>query len=129
MLATILIASLGKSSGPHFGRSLSRARPRPDAILGWGVAPRHKPDCRIGVYSNLVNIIPRDVRRVLGAARVTFPAVTVSTTLGCACRTGRSGALHQRRRSRSGMGEKHAVPQPRAGPRPAPAATTGRPTK
>src|SRR5215218_9543202 len=110
MLAAILIASLGKSSGPLFGRSLSRGRPRPDAILARGVAPRHKPDCRVGVCSNLVNIIPRDVRRVLSAARVTFPAVTDSTTLGCARRMGKPGALRQRRRSRSGMGEKHADP-------------------
>ena len=59
----------------------------------WGVAPRHKPDCRVGVSSNLANIIPRDVRQVLCAARVTFPAVTDSTTLGCAGRMGRFGAL------------------------------------
>ena len=47
----------------------------------------------LGVCPNLEDFISRDVRQVLCAARVTFPAVTDSTTLGCACRTGRSGAL------------------------------------
>lgn len=47
----------------------------------------------LGVCPSLVNSISRNVRRVLCAARVTSPAVTDSTTLGCACRTGSSGAL------------------------------------
>ena len=62
-------------------------------ILGQGVALRRKLDCRVGVCSDLVNIIPRDVRQVQRAARVTFPAVTDSTSLGCACRRGKSGAF------------------------------------
>ncbi len=66
---------------------------------------------RLRVCPNLANIISRDVRRVLCAARVTFPAVTDSTTLGCACRMGSSGALSAPEEAFAfPEGGKHAVP-------------------